>query len=262
MNIPTRFWNVTIAFIVVLIVAAAVATIGVAKSINYVGSNRNTTNTINVSGTGDAVAIPDVATFSFSVTETAKTVVAAQTAMTAKVNAAIKAVKDGGVADKDIQTTSYSINPHYEYQNSVCTVNSCPPSRSILTGYDVSESVQVKIRDLTKAGTLFTTIGSLGVQNVNGLSFSVDNPDKVNAEARSKAITQAQDKANELAKQLGVHLVRITSFSENNNRPGPIVYGLGMMKTDSVASAPAVAPEIATGEQKVTDNVDITYEIR
>ena len=262
MNIPTRFWNVTITFIIVLTVAAAAATIGVLKSISYVGTNRNTTNTINVSGTGDAVSIPDIATFSFSVTETGKTVALAQAAMTTKVNAAIKAVKDGGVADKDIQTTSYSINPHYEYQSSICTANSCPPSRSILTGYDVSESVQVKIRDLAKAGALFTTIGGLGVQNVNGLTFSVDKPDSVNAEARAKAITDAQSKANELAKQLGVHLVRIVSFSENNNRPGPIMYGLGMMKTDSVASAPAVAPEIATGEQKVTDTVEITYEIR
>ncbi len=262
MNIPTKFWNAVTTAFILLVVFLAVASIKELKSISYVGANPSMTNTINVSGTGDAVAIPDIATFSFSVTETAKTVALAQAAMTTKVNAAMKAVKDGGVADKDIQTTSYSINPHYEYQNSVCTTYSCPPSKSVLTGYDVSESVQVKIRDLAKAGTLFTTIGGLGVQNVNGLTFSVDNPDSVNAEARAEAISKAQSKANELAKQLGVSLVRIVSFSENNNRPSPMVYGLGVMKADSTASNQAIAPEIATGEQKITDTVDITYEIR
>lgn len=263
MNIPQKFWNVAITFIVVLTVAAAIGVIKLAKSIAYVGTNPTAINTINVDGTGDAVAIPDVATFSFSVTETAKTVSDAQTAATAKTNAAINSVKDAGVTDKDIQTTSYSINPHYDYSNVACPNGGyCPPGKSVLTGYDVSESVQVKIRDLSKAGSIFTTIGSLGVQNVDGLSFSVDNPESVNAEARSMAITDAKTKAEELAKQLGVRLVRIVSFSENNNRQPPIVYGMGNLKAMSVSAAPAAAPEISTGEQKVTDNVEITYEIQ
>jgi hypothetical protein len=269
MNIPTKFWNVATVFVIVMIVAAGLAAIRMAKSIAYVGVNPTQTNTINVNGTGDAVAIPDVATFSFSVTQTAKTVTDAQTAATTKINAAIKAVKNGGVADKDIQTIDYSINPHYEYQTAVCPNQAtsgaaiyCPSGKQVLTGYDVSESVQVKIRDLSKAGALFTTIGGLGVQNVNGLTFSVDDPDSVNAAARAKAISDAQSKASQLAKQLGVRLVRIVSFSENNNQRGPIAYGLGMMKTDSVAAAPATAPEIATGEQKVTDTVEIMYEIQ
>jgi len=227
-----------------------------------------------VNGTGDAVAIPDVATFSFTVTETAKTVVAAQSAATTKSNTAIAAVKAGGVADKDIQTLSYSIDPHYDYQNGTCVYNVssgsvssgvmipssaiCPPGKSVLTGYDVSESIQVKVRDLSKAGDLFSSIGSLGVENVNGLSFSVDKPDAVQAQARSAAIADAQSKANELAKELGVHIVRITSFNESNNQPGPIMYAMDSAKS---VSAPAASPQIPAGEQKVTDNVTITYEI-
>jgi len=168
-------------------------------------------------------------------------------------------MKDGGVAEKDIQTTSYNINPHYEYQSSICNANSCPPSKSILTGYDVSESVTIKVRDLSKAGALFTSIGTLGVQNVNGLNFSVDKPESVQAEARGKAISNAQDKAKELAKQLGVSIVRVTSFSENGSYPRPVMYNMAASAKDMVA--PQAAPEIAVGEQKVTSNVTITYEI-
>ncbi|MEA2715093.1 MAG: uncharacterized protein QOG91_121, partial [Candidatus Parcubacteria bacterium] len=221
----------------------------------------NITHTVNVTGTGDAVAIPDVAVFSFTVTETAKAVVDAQNQATAKTNAALKAVRDGGVADKDIKTISYNISPHYDYQNSVCTsAGICPPSRSILTGYDVSQTIQVKVRDLTKAGALFSTIGSLGVQNVNGLDFSVDDPDSVNAEARGKAISDAQSKADELAKQLGIRLVRIVSFSESGGGRPPIPY---MMSAKAMTADSAQAmPEVPVGEQKTTSNVEITYEIQ
>ncbi len=262
MNVPQNIWKVGVVAVGLLAVFLAVVSIKELKSIAYVGKSDTVVNTITVDGTGDAVAIPDIATFSFTVTETAKAVVDAQKLATDKVNAALKAVRDGGVADKDIQTTSYNINPHYEYQNSVCTVNSCPPSKSVLTGYDVSQSTQVKVRDLSKAGALFASIGSLGVQNVNGLTFSVDKPDSVQAEARGKAITNAETKANTLASQLGVSIVRVVSFSENNgNIIRPMAYGLGASDKAMMTSAVA-APEVSVGEQKVSSSVSITYEIR
>lgn len=256
-----------IALLVLFLAALSIRTL---KEIGYVGANPNSTNQITVDGTGDALATPDIATFSFSVTETAKTVVDAQTAATTKINATLKAVRDGGVADKDISTESYTINPHYDYQSSpACVITNygtsasyCPPSsKSVLTGYDVSETIQVKVRDLTKAGALFAAIGALNVDNLNGLNFSVDNPDAIQAEARSKAIADAQSKAQELAKELGVSLGAITNFSDNS---GGRVYYAAAMSVDAGSSgkATAPAPEIPAGEQKVTDNVSITYEIK
>jgi uncharacterized protein YggE len=224
------------------------------KSISYVGRDVPTQNIITVNGKGEAVSIPDVATFSFSVTETAKTVDVAQIAATTKTNSAIKAMKDGGVEDKDIKTTSYNINPHYEYNQ--------PNGKSILTGYDVSQTIQIKVRDLKKAGALFATIGSLGVQNVNGLSFSIDDIDTVKAKARDLAIKNAQEKAKTLARQLGVTIVRITSFydsSDNQPYPYAVMDGVYNMKAES---SMRVAPELPAGEQKVTSTVSITYEIR
>jgi hypothetical protein len=135
----------------------------------------------------------------------------------------------------------------------------CPPGKSVLTGYDVSETITVKVRNLDNAGTIFASIGSLGVQNVNGLDFSVDNPGAVQAQARATAIADAQSKAKLLAQQLGVNLVRIVSFTEDNGTvPQPLVYA---MNASTGAVPKAATPTIATGQEKVTDNVTITYEI-
>ncbi len=262
MNIQEKFWKSASLACLLLVIFLAVISIKELKSIGYVGKNLQTTNTISVEGTGDAVTIPDIATFSFMVTETAKTVADAQTQATAKIDNALKAVKDAGVDDKDIQTISYNINPHYEYQGVACSTNYCPQDKQVLTGYDVSESIQVKVRDLAKAGTIFSSIGSIGVQNVNGLNFSVDKPDAVQAEARAKAIANAQAKADKLADQLGVSLVRITSFNESTGgRPG-VTYGMAYSSARAMDSVVVPAPAIPTGEQKVTSDVTITYEIK
>lgn len=231
-------------------------------SIGYVGKDTQITNTISVTGKGEAVSIPDIATFSFSVTEIGKTVADAQKLATDKTNNALKAIKDGGVADKDIKTLSYSINPHYEYTQPACTSNGCPSGKSVLTGYDVAQSIEVKVRDLTKAGELFGTLGSSGVQNVNGLSFSIDDIDSVKAIARAEAIMTAKEKAQKIAKDLGVRLVKITSFYDSgDNVVAP--YASDYARTDGMMLAKSsVAPQIPAGEQKVTANVTITYEIR
>jgi uncharacterized protein YggE len=274
MTIQEKAWKTGMWVGTIFFIFLAVLTIKEIKSIGYVGKDTPIMNTISVSGKGEAVAVPDIATFSFTVTESATTVTEAQTKATTRTNNALKGVKDSGVADKDIKTTYYSINPKYEYQNAVCPTSApsyvgaperviyCPQGKSTLTGYEVSQSIQVKIRDLDKAGAIFSTIGSLGVQNVNGLDFSIDDEEKVKSEARSLAIADAQSKAKELAKQLGVRLVHITSYYDNNDQP--IYYGREGMGSDvmTLKATAAPTPQIPTGEQKVTSNVTITYEIR
>lgn len=232
------------------------------KTLFGIGETHVATNTITVSGTGKVTAIPDVATFEFTVTQTAATVAAAQTAATAQLNSAYNALTSAGVASSDIQTTSYNINPHYENQGGVCNgMNGiCTPSKSVLTGYDVSQTDQIKVRNLANAGSLFTTIGSLGVQSVDSLQFSLDNPETVQSEARAAAISDAQTQAETLAKELGVKLVAVVNFTDNSGSPTPypIMYS---MAASSGAMAPA-SPTVSTGQEQVTENVSVTYEIR
>ncbi|MBI5469700.1 SIMPL domain-containing protein [Candidatus Kaiserbacteria bacterium] len=230
------------------------------KEFRFIGSGVTATNTITVSGTGEVFAVPDRATFSFTVMKTAKDVTTAQTDVNTKGNDIIAYLKSQGVDEKDIQTTDYSVNPHYEYSQSVCTNGYCP-GRQTLTGYDVSETVTVKVKDPTKAGTLLSGIGSKGATNVSGLSFTVEDETALEAQARQEAIDDAREKAKELAKQLGVSLVRVVGFSENG-RGGQIYYAKAMSADSGMGSAAAPAPEIATGQNKITSDVSVTYEIK
>lgn len=263
MDIQTKAWKVGTVAGVLLAVFLLALSIKEFKGIFGVGHDGYPQiNMISVSGKGEEVVVPDVATFSFSVTETAKTVGDAQTKATEKTNAALAAVRSEGVADKDIKTTSYNINPHYEYVQGVCTSTGCNPGKSVLTGYEVSQTIEVKVRDLSKAGKLFETVGTLGVQNVNSLAFSIDDIDGVKEKAQAKAIADAREKAKKLAKSLDVRLGDITSFSDMSDQPYPYMYAMADKAVSMSAGVRAPAPEIPQGEQKVTSTVSITYEIK
>ena len=137
----------------------------------------------------------------------------------------------------------------------------CPPQTPTIDGYTVTETVSVKVRDISKAGELVSGIGSLGVQNVSNVSFMIDDPDFVTAEARAMAIEEAKAKAMRLADDLGVTLVRIVNFSEGyGGYPVPMYARDSAVMAATPESAPV--PELSPGESKVTSSVTITYEIR
>lgn len=263
MNIQEQVWKVGKWVGILLVVFLAVVSIKQLVATKYISRQNPIFNTISVNGKGEAVSIPDIATFSFSVTENAKTVKEAQTKATEKINAALAAIRAGGVEEKDIKTLSYSINPHYEYTQGPCTQFGCQGGKQVLDGYDVSQTIQVKVRDLAKAGELFDTLGGAGVKSVDGLSFAIDDIDTIKAEARAEAIAQAKEKAEKIAKDLGVRLVKITSFYDSSDdQPFPYYARESAMGGDLMSVKAQVAPEIPQGEQKVTAMVSITYEIK
>ncbi|OGG58585.1 hypothetical protein A2765_02590 [Candidatus Kaiserbacteria bacterium RIFCSPHIGHO2_01_FULL_56_24] len=236
------------------------ATLKIFKEYRYVGSGVAATNTISVSGQGEVFAVPDTGEFSVSVHEDAETVAEAQDEATAKINAIIAYLKGAGVEEKDIKTTNYNVNPKYEYSQAVCTNSYCPPSNQKLVGFEVFQTLQVKVRDTKKAGELLSGVGGKGASEVSGLSFTTDDDNKLKSDAREKAIADAKGKADELAKQLGVSLVRVVGFSEDSGGyPAP--YYSKTMAMDSAGGA-ATPPQLPTGENKITSNVNITYEIR
>src|SRR3989344_5214343 len=144
------------------------------------GINRSgvpATDTITVQGDGQATVPPDVARVSFSVENTAVTVSDAQEATTKQANASLEFVKQQGVADKDVKTLSYNISPQYSYPNPCAYGTSCPDYYRApkITGYQVSETIQITMRDLTKVGEMLGGLGRLEVQNVNGPAFALDD---------------------------------------------------------------------------------------
>ena len=222
------------------------------------GENTPAQSVITVSGKGEVLAVPDIATFSLSVIENGKTVGDAQKKATDKIANVLAALKVSNVSDADVQTTSYNIYPQYEYVQPLCPLGGCP-SKQVLRGYEVNESLSVKVRKIDTAGAVLSAVGLLGVSNVSGLQFSVDKQDEYVVMARKKAIEDAKIEAKKLATDLGVKLVRIINYSEQNGgQQPPMYYG----KTMAVSSGSAAPVPISTGENKISSNVVITYEIR
>lgn len=245
----------------IMLVAVVLSLFLVAKTVSelrYPVGDNTPNPTIVVSGKGEVYIKPDIATVSFAVTAESLDISKAQTQSAEKINAIIAELKKLGINEKDIKTTNYNMYPRYEYQKSTA-VYPYDSGKQILAAYVVTQGITVKVRDLTKSGVVISSLGGLGATDISGLSFEVDNDDVVKAQARAQAIADAKVKAEVMAKALGVRLVKITGFSEDAYYP----YAYKTMATDVRAMGGAsVVPEMPTGENLVTSNVTVTYEIR
>lgn len=217
---------------------------------------------ISVSGDGEATAVPDIATVSFTVRESAKTVPEAQKLAEAKIAKGLKELEALGVEKKDTKTLSYSVNPKYEQSPVVyCTSYNCPPSKTVVNGYEVTQSVTVKVRKVDQAGEVIGVLGKVNITEISGPDFTVDDMDSLKAEAKVIAIKKAQAKAEEEAKALGVSLGAIIAFNEDNGGYYPVMYSA--KATMSVGGAEARdAVTLPQGENVIKSRVTITYSIR
>lgn len=214
-----------------------------------------TSGTITVSGEGKISVAPDIAELSFGVTTGVQSTAKAASDKVAKDMAKIiAAVKGLGIEEKDIKTESFYLNPSYDWTD----------GRQRLRGYEASQSLRVKVRDLDKVGDVLTAATDNGANQAGGVSFTLDNPDAKQAEARTAAIADAKEKAEELARQLDERLGDVQSFSESGNGWYPPTYmekreayGMGGAGDMAVAQS-AVMP---SGEQEIVINVTITYEL-
>ena len=207
-------------------------------------------NTITVEATGRAAMVPDTARITFTVIESAAEVAAAQDAATTKTDAALALLTEQGIEERDVKTLSYNVSPRYEYNREPCYPGMlCPTGSPRITGYDVSQTIEVKVRDTEKAGDVLAALGGVGVQNISGPEFVVDDETAVSSEARAKA--------KELAKQLGVRLGKVVSFTEG--APGDMYgYGKGGAMMEAAVDR---APSLPVGENETEISVMITYEI-
>lgn len=216
--------------------------------------------TINVIGEAEVKSIPDVATLTYTVTVEKPTVEDAQAESTKKLNAIKAFLKTQGVEDKDIKTSVYNLEPRYIYpQPAYSYMNTTEVSYADrrLTGYVSTISEQIKIRDIKKAGTILAGVGTAGATEVSSLSFVVDSPEAKKLEAKLAAIEDAQMKAEKIAKGMGVKIVRVTGYYENESAY-PMYGGEMAMSAMSVKTA----PEISAGENTIKSQVNVTYEIR
>ena len=251
------YWSIS----ALVIVLAVFLVVSIGQKLN----TATTTNTVSFNGEGRVVAKPDIAALEFSIITEAATSKAAQDDNSKKSQKVTDFLKKQGIEEKDIKTTSYNIYPKYSYPRPIIYQSeSLPPvpdnsGQPKIVGYQVTQSFQVKVRDFDKLSGIIDGLVSVGVNNINNLGFSIDDPEKLKNEARAKAIADAKKKADELKGQIGIKLGKIINFYENiGGYPLPYyakAEGLG-------GGVGGGGPSVPAGENEITVNVTITYQIK
>jgi uncharacterized protein YggE len=203
-------------------------------------------------GQGEVLVKPDLAIINFAVVSERETVTEAMEENTETMNAIIEFIKEQGIEERDLRTLAFRIHPSYEWIR----------DRRVFVGYEVNQSLEVRIRDIDKIGVIIEGAIRYGANRVERLQFTVDDKEGLKEEARNKAITAAKEKATSVAEKLEIELVRIVGFSEGFWPPLPPPFPPILEIEERMIAPPWDIPEIMPGEEEITVTVHITYEIR
>lgn len=244
--LENKFFQFLVFVLMIMIIAYLGASI---NQKNQVSENQ----VITVSGTGEVYATPDVGLIDISVKTEGRDVATATNDNSVKMNNIISFIETSSVQEKDIKSTGFNINPIYAWEDKT--------GKRTLTGYEVSQTINVKIRDLTKVGAIISGATEKGANDIGSLSFIVDNDEQIKEDAKNLAIKDAQAKAENLEKALGVKMVKIINFSENSYNPIYVSTSSYKMYNAELGSG-VTAPSISAGQNKITSTVTITYAIK
>jgi uncharacterized protein YggE len=203
-----------------------------------------------VNGEGKISTVPDIAILTLGVQVQLKTVAEAQRQAADSMNRVMKVIKGKNVADKDIQTQGYSIYPVWQWNDKT--------NQQILIGYNVTNNIIVKIRKLDDTGGIIDAVAEAAGNDIriNNINFSIDDPTPFQKQAREKAISDAMEKAKQMASLSGVKLGKPIYITESTSSPSPVIMR-SLVKADS-ASAPT---PISAGELDIIVNVQIVFNI-
>lgn len=231
------------ALLIALLIALPLATVSAADN-----KTEERPRTISVQGSGAAYAKPDMASASAGIESRGATPEDALAANTKAMNAIMAAIKRHGIAERDVETSSFSVAPVYGQQ---------PGPRGALNieGYQVSNQVMVRVRDTDKLGGLLSSLVEAGANRLHGVSFDIADPAKLQDEARKAAVADAKKRADLYAAAAGVKVRRVLSITEGGGFASPQPMALRAMKAGG-ESVP-----VAGGEQSITASVSIVYEI-
>ena len=205
---------------------------------------------LDVSATGEVTRVPDIAIISAGVQTLQPTASAAIEQNAARMERVRAALKRAGIEDRDIQTSSLSLNPEYQYDQNR------PPR---LTGYRATNTVNVKFRDLKATGAILDALVAEGANQISGPNLTIDKPEAALDEARAKAIANGRARADLYARALGMRVVRLISVSEAgaHNVPPPMPM-VQMMAERSGAADSKIDP----GTQQLQVGVTMSFELR
>jgi uncharacterized protein YggE len=200
---------------------------------------------ITVTGTGVATAAPDVADVHAGVTREDASAARAMQQADAAMRKVVDAMRQQGVAARDIQTAQYSLQPVYDQFE----------GKSRLRGYRADNQVRVTVRDLARVGGLLDAVVSAGANQIQGIGFRVDKPEIHLDRARADAVADARRKAELYAKAAGVRMTGVLAIEEGGAQiPRPFV----AMRAASMAADAVIEP----GEQELSASVSVTFQIQ
>lgn len=204
---------------------------------------------LDVTASGEVSRVPDIAVISAGVVTRASTAAQALQENSVRMDRVLAALKRAGIAGRDIQTSSISLNPEYRYQDNQ------PPQ---LTGYTASNQVTIRFRDIADSGRILDALVAEGANQINGPTMTIDNPDAALDEARTKAVAKGMERARLYAAALGKRVSRVISISESGgySSPPPMPYAVAMDRAESAST------KIVPGEQKLEVSVAMTFELQ
>lgn len=205
---------------------------------------------ITVVGNGEADVTPDMARVQIGVQTQAASAGEALSQNNANMEALLARLREQGIANQDIQTSSVSISPRYDYNGPSPTQN----------GYDANNTVTVTIRNIAQTGQLLDQVVQAGANNIGGINFTVDDPSALQTNARNAALTDAKTRAEAMAQAVGGTVGQVLSVTENIGQP-PQVFERAMAASGGALADTANVP-IEPGQQTITAQVQVTYELR
>jgi uncharacterized protein YggE len=205
---------------------------------------------LDVSATGTTTRTPDIALIEAGVLTNASTAAVAMSQNAERMRTVLAALRKAGVAERDIQTSAISLSPQYRYVQ-----NEAP----VVTGYQASNQVSIRFRDVAKSGPVLDLLVSQGANNISGPTLSIDKPDAATDEARRDAVAKAKARATLYAEAAGLRVDRILSISEGGAPPPPMPI---MMRAGKMAMADAAQSEVAPGEQQVTATISVRFLLK
>ncbi len=230
---------------------------GVSITAIVMSNQANNEDRFSVTGSGVVYAKADIANVNIGFnTEIKKEAAEASLESANKMKAIVAGLNDLGVLEKDIKTNEYSLRPVYKWTEN---------EGQILKGYEVYQSVQVKVRDLTKIGEVISESADKGANQVGNVNFSIDDEYELRNQARELAIDKAQEKAELMANQAGMKLGKVKGVFEGFevNYPSPIpMYANGMKEMRTGDAMQDSVSNIQTGQNEIRVEVTVVYEVK
>jgi len=257
-----------------LILAAALAAPAGAQSVSPVPVVAAGNAVLTVSADGKSLQAPDLALFNAGVATQGKTAGEALAANSAAMANVISQLRRAGIAERDIQTSNLMVEPIYSDPGRDAALAarfngqpySPPPGDAgvpKIVGYRANNAVAVRQRDLKGFGRVIDTLVAAGANQVNGPSFTLDNPEPALDRARVQAVQQARERANLYARAAGLLVVRILSIAEGGGYfgPPPVVFARGSSAGAPPPPPPPPPAPIQPGELQMTASVAVLFEL-